>query len=442
MHHKIKQLYLSAICNITSNLDKYVTHPGRDLSRNKKLPADKLIKYLVSQGSSSTRNELLDFFNMDTNTPSVSALCQQRAKLKPEALEALFHNVNSSVLELDSARKGYRFFAVDGSNISFCSKPSLSAPEYFILQGHEPKGLYSMHLTVFYDMDKNTYTNAVIQPYCNKDEYTAFCEMLATHSFQSDTKDVFICDRGFCSYNTMAHVIEKEQYFLFRTKDIHSKGLTRGFKLPDEKTFDVTVSVTLTRCHSLKKLPPLSGNVRFVAKATRFDFIEYGTGETYEMSFRVVRFPVSENECECIVTNLPEDAFPLERIKELYSKRWAVESSFRQLKYTIGLNNFHACKAEYVKQEVWARLIAYNITEIIMNHTTIKCGKTKHKYKVNFSTAAHICRVFLRTDPKKNPVNVIQLLQQELIPIRNNRHYFRGDTTRTLSRHHFTYRAS
>ena len=110
---------------------------------------------------------------------------------------------------------------------------------------------------------------------------------------------------------------------------------------------------------------------------------------------------------ECIITNLEEDAFPMEEIKKLYGWRWTIEGSFRKLKYTIGLSNFHAYKPEYIQQEIRAKLIAYNITETLINHTVIKRRKTKHKYKVNFSRAAHICRVFLRPDTRKDPIDVM-----------------------------------
>ncbi|WP_243862391.1 transposase [Dorea formicigenerans] len=43
----------------------------------------------------------------------------------------------------------------------------------------------------------------------------------------------------------------------------------------------------------------------------------------------------------------------------MYNARWNIESSFRKLKYAIGLRYFHAYKPEYVKQEIWARLVAY-----------------------------------------------------------------------------------
>lgn len=439
-HEKIKSIFTSSVASIVSDISQYTVHPEKDLSRNKKLPADKLISFLVSQGSSSTKNELLDFFHMDVLAPSDSAFNQQRAKLKPDALEAVFKLCNSSVNAMEKT-SGYRFLAADGSTFSFFSKPSFAADEYYVSGGHSAKGFYSMHLNAFYDLDRHTYTDALIQPVHNKDEFRAFCEIADRHEILPDTKNVFIGDRGYCSYNNMAHVIEKEQYFLFRTKDIHSKGLVGGFDFPGDDSFDITVTVTLVRSHS-KNLVPAKGYKRFVDKATSFDFVTYGSKDTYELSFRIVRFPLSDSSYECIVTNLPPDEFPAERIKKVYFARWGIESSFRKLKYSIGLSNFHAYKPEYIKQEIWAKLITYNITEILINHTVVEEKERKHEYKVNFSVAAHICRVFLRLVTEKNSIDVMSLLEKELIPIRNERQYPRLKTAHFRKPRYFIYRAS
>jgi hypothetical protein len=440
-HQTIKSLYTSSVASIASNISQYTVDPERDLSRNKKLPADKLISFLVSEGSSSTKNELLDFFGMDILAPTDSALNQQRAKLKPDALEAVFKQFNSSVNSIEKTSE-YRCLAADGSTFTFFSKPSFASSEYYVYQGHSSKGFYSMHLNAFYDLYKHTYTDALIQPVHNKDEFRAFCDLVDRHEILPDTKDVFIGDRGYCSYNNMAHVIEKGQYFLFRTKDVHSKGLIGRFDFPEEESFDITVKVTLVRNHS-KKLNVSEGYTRFVDKATSFDFITYGSEDTYELSFRIVRFPLSDSSYECIVTNLPADEFTLERIKTLYFARWGIETSFRKLKYTIGLSNFHAYKPEYIKQEIWAKLIAYNVTEVLINHTVIKNTKTtKHVYKVNFSTAAHICRIFLRLATKKDSINVMALLSRELIPIREERQYPRLQTAHFRKPRYFIYRAA
>lgn len=71
-------------------------------------------------------------------------------------------------------------------------------------------------------------------------------------------------------------------------------------------------------------------------------------------------------------------------------------------KYTIGLSNFHSYKPEFIKQEIWANLIAYNITEVIINHTILEEHEIKYDYKVDFAIPTHMCRVFLRLATKKD----------------------------------------
>lgn len=66
-----------------------------------------------------------------------------------------------------------------------------------------------MHLNALYDLQKHTYTDALIQPVHHKDEFRAFCDMVDRHDLIPGTKDVFIGDRGYCSYNNMAHVLGK-----------------------------------------------------------------------------------------------------------------------------------------------------------------------------------------------------------------------------------------
>lgn len=440
-HESIKAAFSDAVNHVASNISLYAVNPERDLTRNRKMGAAKLISFMVSCGSSSTRLELLDFFGLDSNAPSASAFNQQRTKLKPEALEAVFQLFSSSVLSSEKP-SGYRFLAADGSTFTYFSKLSFSPPEYFISEGHSAKGFFSMHLNALYDLQKHTYTDALIQPVHHKDEFRAFCDMVDRHDLIPGTKDVFIGDRGYCSYNNIAHVLEKGQYFLFRTKDIHSKGLVGNFDFPDTDSFDIQVNVTLVRSHK-KKIPIKEGFYRrYVDINASFDYVTYGSLDSYDLTFRIVRFPLSDSSYECIVTNLPSGEFPPERIKLLYYSRWAIEGSFRKLKYTIGLSNFHAYKAESIKQEIWAKLIAYNITEMLVNHTVIKQGNTKHEYKVNFNVAAHICRVFLRLTTEKDSLDVMSLLQKELIPIRNERQYPRLQTAHFRKPRYFIYRAA
>lgn len=150
-HEKNKSLFSSAVDSVVSAISQYTVNPGKDLTRCKKLPPDKLITFLVPEGSSSTKNELLDFFGMDVQAPIASAFNQQRAKLKPEALEAVSKQFN--------------------------------------------------YLNAFYDLEKYTNTDAVIQPVHHKDEFRAFCDMVDRYESASGRMGIFVGDRGYCSYS-------------------------------------------------------------------------------------------------------------------------------------------------------------------------------------------------------------------------------------------------
>src|SRR5699024_7255543 len=95
-----------------------------------------------------------------------------------------------------------------------------------------------------------------------------------------------------------------------------------------------------------------------------------GIGHTNEEAN--IRFPISETTYESIITNLPAEEFSLEDIKALYHMRWGIETSFRELKYAIGLTHFHSKKPDYIRQEIWARLILYNFCEAITTRTVMK----------------------------------------------------------------------
>lgn len=158
--------------------------------------------------------------------------------------------------------------------------------------------------------------------------------------------------------------------------------------------------------------------------AASFDYVAYGSLDTYDLLFRIVRFPIADDSYECIVTNLPAEEFPSEHIRLLYYAKWVIKRSFRKLKYTIGLSNFHTCRPDYIKQEIWAKLIAYNMTETLINQTIIKKRNTKYEYKVNFS------------------IDVMALLCRELIPLRNERQYPRLKTAHFHKPRYFIYRAA
>ncbi|MBQ4427594.1 MAG: transposase [Oscillospiraceae bacterium] len=136
----------------------------------------------------------------------------------------------------------------------------------------------------------------------------------------------------------------------------------------------------------------------------------------YDLSFRIVRFKLSRDSYETVITNLD---YPPDELMRLYAMRWGIETSFRDLKYTIGLSAFHSKKVEHILQEIFARLTMYNFAERIIACVVIHRGNNKHAYQVIFSAAVHICREFLRGNV--HPPDVEALPARFILPVRPDR---------------------
>mgnify|MGYP000615202485 FL=1 len=77
--------------------------------------------------------------------------------------------------------------------------------------------------------------------------------------------------------------------------------------------------------------------------------------------------------------------------------RWGIETSFRELKYAIGLCCFHSKKVEYIMQEIYARLILYNYCELITMHVIIQ----QKRYKTCLSNELHNSNSYMSLFPAK-----------------------------------------
>lgn len=254
------------------------------------------------------------------------------------------------------------------------------------------------------------YVKNDIQPARKENESTAMVQMI--DDYHGQKKTIFIADIGYETYNIFAHIQKKEMFYLIRVKDGGGGSMTGSYELPDEDEFDHPMHLILTRkCTKMVKTHPEI--YKFILRSSPFDYPDFDLG------FRVVRFAITEDSYECIITNLSEKEFPPEEIKRLYAMRWGIETSFRELKYAIGLSCFHSKKMEYILQEIYARLILYNYCELIMMHTAVEQKATKHAYQINATLAIHICRHFLRNDI--SPSDVEMLIRKNLLSVRPGR---------------------
>ena len=216
-------------------------------------------------------------------------------------------------------------------------------------------------------------------------------------------------------------------------------GIAQKFNIPVNKETDFTADILLTRrqTNEVKSNPEI---YRYLAPFPTFDFLPKGSKDTYSLKFRIIRIKISESNYETLVTNLRDDEFSADDIKNIYKIRWGIETSFRELKYHVGLIAFHSKKKDCVIQEIFASLIMYNFSMLITENIVIDEDKhNDYHYKINYAVAIHACIKFFRSS-HANPSLLEDLIARNKCPVRPDRIAVRK--TRCHSAIGFNYRLS
>lgn len=416
---KVKSTLWAVVDAMACNTSLFVKNPEKDFTRDRKLGFVQLIHFFLCMGSGCINHELLKYFYfLPDEVPTASAFIRQRAKLLPET----FHHILTQ-FNLRFPPKGlwgrYSLIAADGCEFNIARNPQ-DPSTFHPASGRSKKGFNSLHTISLYDLLSRRYLDVVIQPGRHKNEFAALCQLIDRYIYGGCP--IFVADRGFASYNVFAHALEKGCFFAIRAKDVNTRRLLAADSLPQQ--IDKWVDVIFTRSNSKKKRlhPELAPFYRYICKAVPFDFITDSCPE-YPMRLRVVRFQIAEGVYENIITNLPSDEFSLEQIKHIYHLRWGQETSFRDLKHTIGTANFHSKSPEYIGFEILCRMTLYNFCTIITMEVPIKKRTGKWEYQVNLSMAIKICFEFL--SDRMGPGSVNDLISRYILPIRPERTYAR-----------------
>lgn len=412
---KHKEL-LRNIIHIASTQRQYLNNSITDFTRNRKLSLETMLNLIIAmQGGSLNR----EFYDYDTKLDiTTSAFIQQRDKIKPELFQYIFHKYNEACSD-KNRYKGYKLLAVDGTDVNIAYNPN--SETYISNENKNNKGFNQFHINTIYDVLNKVYIDCIIQPKSKCNEMSACTNMVKANFFD---KSILIADRGYGSLNLVETINRTNNLeYLFRVKN---DWLTEIKSLP-MKEFDteITFELRTTATKADKKLYA-EGKAKWISGKSKFGKYKKSTTWEYEspykMTLRVVRFEISENTYETIVTSLNKKDFPLKEIKHLYHLRWNIETSFRELKYAVGLVNFHAKKESSIIQEIYARLIMYNFCERITIEIVIKQDKNrKWTYQINYTMAIHICRDFYRYHNNEPPPNVELLIEKYILPVRPNR---------------------
>jgi len=396
--------------------ERYARDPGKDFTRKRSLTPTVLIHLILTMGEKGIWKGLLEHFHARLDTPSASAFVQQGHKLLPSAFEDLFRQFTDH-LRPERKFRGYRLLAVDGSLLKSGAYPA--DPEEYRPGTERQHGWDLFHINALYDLENGIYTDAIVQKEHTKHESKALCQMAERSEITGPA--ILLADRNYEAYNNFAHFEAKGWKYLIRLKDRDRKN-AYGVKLPDQPEFDLSVRMTLGRLspRQLKKRGLTVPEQYYqLPNSVAFDYLEPESDALYTLSARIVRLKLSDDNTQMLITNLDPTQFPLLELQTLYAKRWGIETSFRELKYTVGFIHLHSRKPDLVLQEIFAAFTVFNFTQAAVCNVNEAWGLSKYERRVNFSHAVYLCCEALRCKAGE----IKGLLERTLQPRRPGRSY-------------------
>ena len=161
-------------------------------------------------------------------------------------------------------------------------------------------------------------------------------------------KMITIYDRGYSSIELMMKTIDLGSKFLIRL----SKNVFKH-QIEQMTTNDEIIKINLinSRLNSFD-------DEKLKEKARKMSRLE----------IRIALVDIGKNEPEILATNLNTEEFSTEDLKELYNKRWTVETGFDRLKNLIEIEDFSGTRRRIIEQDFHAHIFVYNLAITIKNH--------------------------------------------------------------------------
>lgn len=419
--------------------EKYIIEPNKFIRSRKMSQKDVTIYPLVQNGRTNAI-EALSFIREltgdDDMTITKQAIGKQRGYLSPllykdmgdDFVDGLY--VNFEDLE---KFKGYMILACDGSIIDLpntkLTKNEFNVPEDTVFKEY----LSRARASCIVDVNSEYILTSEITDRNINELTLAKIHLKNLNERINLNNSIIIYDRGYSSLELMLYTSQLNSNFLIRLPKSYFKKEREHMKSDDET---VEININKSRIHNFKDSELIK-----VAQ-------EMGTFE-----LRITNVELETGEIETLISNLSFDEFSKEDLKELYSKRWKIETNYDRLKNRLKMENFTGHRKIIIEQDFYANILIFNYL-IYIKHEAEEEAFEKRKevlrfrYKVNVNVLFGLIKMeipkLLTENPKqrKKIVNRISDIAQRNLVVSEKKKSDNGErkTPDYTSKHHYNQR--
>lgn len=385
---------------------------SKAFKRRRILTFERMAVFMVQLCKKTLKVELDDFFDsINLVSCTKAAFCMQRINFDPAFFycwnrvlcESFYKHCQSEVKRW----RGFRLIGCDGSNVALIRKPALE--KFFGGQSNQEGSFVQAKTFYATDILNNLILYPQMVPY-RYGELPAAYDMLTQINFPSDMLLIF--DRNFSNYKIIALLTMREQplKYVIRAKD--SLNIVRDFLKTGKREQIAEMKPTQTIRQGLK----------------RCGFI---ISPEQSIKTRLIKVELKNGTVEVLMTNLlKEEGYLHREFKELYSKRWGVETNIGFQKNILRLEALSGHSPISVLQDFYATVFTANLHSILIRpaqrEIEKETSKSKYPLKVNNNLSFGklkkvIAQIFLSRKIKKLLHDLHQYFIRDPLPIRVGR---------------------
>lgn len=374
-------------------------------TRARKLSFLTVVHLILTKSAKSLQNRLNEYFGyLSKEIPSASAFSQARANLRHSVFIELDKDCVISGYYADNDYKKYknhRLLSIDGTKIRLPDTKDIRA-EFGAIRIRTPQleGEYTGSLTsVLFDVLNKLTIDSIMAHGKSSEQSLARQHLNLCHQ-----GDLILFDRNYTGYEFFAEIMGKNLNFICRCSS-NAFGIVEKF-IADETAVD--------------KVFDLFPSSDLYSKA-RKDLIPKF------LKIRLVKVVLSSGEIEILATSLiNKKTYPTQDFKELYNKRWRVETFFDKLKNRLSIENFTGKTAESVKQDFYSTIFISNIETLATEDADESLDNRKVNKAISFNLIkTHAFELFFAEQDQFDQAieKLAPLFLKNTIPTKPNRSY-------------------
>ncbi len=348
-------------------------------------------------------NAFNDFNLTKLSSFTQSAFIQSRNKIKPEVFQHLsttlvteFYSDNDLSIKLWN---GYRLLAVDGSRINLPDTKELE-DIYGRTNNQTGSGVVQARTSVLYDVLNNLVIDSKLVP-LRIGEIT----LAEEHLLKTKKNDLIIYDRGYPSFELVSFHNNLDIDFLFRVK-VSFNNVIKDF----------------VRNGKTSQIVEIKPSKNKILEDNYFD-------KNSVVKVRLISVKLNDGSIEILMTSLLDSKkYGSKIFKELYFRRWGVETYYDELKNKLKVEYFSGYSNNTIQQDFNVAIFVSNIQTLIVNdleeeiHQRTKDRKLRYKVNSNLSYGFLKDRIISLLQGNQDMEDELKkLFKAHLIPIRPNR---------------------